>query len=79
MIQPCIKKENLRKVRQKLSADLIRLREESGMSWDELYDNFHITESKMKQLESMNWIYFDLAYLSYLATVYNKELKIEFI
>ena len=79
MIQPYIKKENLRKVRQKLSADLIRLREESGMSWDELYDNFHITEAKMKQLESMNWIYFDLAYLSYLATVYNKELKIEFV
>ena len=49
------------------------------MSWDELYDNFHITEAKMKQLESMNWIYFDLAYLSYLATVYNKELKIEFL
>ena len=79
MIQPYIKKENLRKVRQKLSADLIRLREESGMSWEELYDNFHITEPLMKKLESMNWVHFDIAYLSYLATVYNKELKIEFI
>ena len=79
MIQPNIKKENLRKVRQKLSTDLIRLREESGMSWDELYDNFHITEAKMKKLESPNWVHFDLAYLSYLATVYNKELKIEFV
>ena len=79
MIPRRIKKEKLKKVRQKLSHDLISLREQSGMSWDELYENYRITETKMKLIESENWHFVDLAYLSYLATVYNKELKIEFI
>ena len=43
-----VRREKLRKIRKQLGKDLICLRNQSGISWDELYNNYHITESYIR-------------------------------
>ena len=74
-----VRREKLRRVRKQLGKDLICLHNESGMSWDELYNNYHITEAKMRHIESGKFHSIDIAYLVYLAWIYHKEIKIEFV
>ena len=74
-----VRREKLRRVRKQLGKDLICLRNESGMSWDELYNNYHITEAKMRHIESGKFHSIDISYLVYLAWIYHKEIKIEFV